>query len=82
MAGEERWECVGHNPTRWALGVVESGQITCPRATLMHQKNGRWTWQTHDWSASGPHHRSCVSMGHEPNRACAMAAVEFLLDEH
>lgn len=36
------WQCVGHNPTRWALGRYEDGEMKDIRALVFCLSNGRW----------------------------------------
>jgi len=41
-----RWECVGHNPTRWSLGTLEDGRLGAIRAHITRRADGKWHWRT------------------------------------
>jgi len=70
-ANENEWACVGHQPTRWSLGVVASGRLFHCVGSVERQADGSWRW----WSA---HPQSCRGIvdGVAPSRVTAEAEVE------
>lgn len=66
------WQCVGHKPTRWALGIQEGEQLTniVARCTRLH--SGQWVW-----FPMFTHHPGLV----EPSLDCAIeTAQKYVLE--
>lgn len=40
----KEWQCVGHNPTRWALGEREGERLVSPQAQVRRNADGSWSW--------------------------------------
>lgn len=59
------WQCIGHNPTLWALGTHESnGLLANVMARVDRTHVGQWRWMSKD------------HFGIEPSRELAMNAAE------
>lgn len=63
------WECVGHSPTLWQLGVFNDGCLSDCVATVRRRSDGKWDW----WISSQ------IDSGIEPSRETAMVAAEEAL---
>lgn len=64
------WACVGHDPTRWALGKRDGRVLSPVYAVVTRGPSGRWLWQI----LGGRE-------GIEPSRETAMATVELHLSD-
>jgi hypothetical protein len=59
------WQCIGHHPTKWALGNVADSKMSNVLANVTRDKDGSWLWVTlGGWS------------GREPSRIAAIEAAE------
>ena len=66
------WGCVGHNPTRWALGEPVGNRLSNVRACVVRFSTGSWGWAVFDQSGKAEPDRRGV----EPSRDTAMFAAE------
>ena len=66
------WHCVGHKPTRWALGIQDGQQLTNIVARCTRLRSGPWVW-----FPMFTHHAGLV----EPSLDCAIeAAQKYVLE--
>ncbi len=60
------WQCIGHNPTTWALGRREGERLEGIVAQVTRRDDGKWNWRCGD------------QQGIEPSCETAQEAAEFL----
>ena len=59
-----QWACIGHNPTRWALGRLCGNLLADIIAYVHRNPEGDWSWQVGHFQ------------GKEPSRETAMGESE------
>lgn len=50
----KEWQCIGHNPTTWALGDNINGEMHNVIANVKRLKDGSWYFSTYNFSGSEP----------------------------
>lgn len=57
---ENIWQCVGHNPTEWALGTQIGNEMTEIRAWTRRQKDGSWRWEAPPAHGTSPSREEAI----------------------
>ena len=75
----ERWECIGHNPTRWGRSTYDSAPPYMLSASVSGNDDGSWLWMVHGERFD---YQMIKRFGYEPSAQFAMAAAEDFLKRY
>lgn len=66
------WECIGHDPTTWGLGILNGNVLQDIKARTIRKPDGSWDWfiSVYNSFVFAPYG------GNEPNRILAMTEAE------
>lgn len=73
MSEERTWNCIGHYPTKWALGIKHKEKLQDVKAVAIRNSNGSWDWYT--TTLPIPHH------GNDPSLSEAIKSSEKALQD-